>query len=322
MMNKLSRWWGCVCDFVEGAEPERTESEVTHVADTHRIEARARADAAKTRPVRYHNKTFAERFSEWEHRHAVAVFGWIYNVTAVVFCVVIAAILIVTVSYLPPFGEVSNPANNEVVDKYIRDTLSDTGATNVVAGIILDYRAFDTLGESCVLFLASCAVMILLRLDGESGGEDEEGGLYVEMNEPRHDGILAKISSLVVPVVMVFGVYVVLNGHLSPGGGFSGGTILGGSLILFLSAFGTEKTSQFFTQRVYNAITILSLSFYTLAKGFSFFTGANHIETHIPLGTPGAILSAGFILPLNICVGMVVACTVYGFYTLFSKGEI
>ena len=40
----------------------------------------------------------------------------------------------------------------------------------------------------------------------------------------------------------------------------------------------------------------------------------------IPLGTPGAILSSGFILPLNICVGLIVMCTMYAFYTLFRKG--
>ncbi|MCX4316273.1 MAG: hypothetical protein OSJ52_06505, partial [Lachnospiraceae bacterium] len=48
--------------------------------------------------------------------------------------------------------------------------------------------------------------------------------------------------------------------------------------------------------------------------------GANHLESFIPKGTPGAILSSGLILPLNICVGMVVACTMYGFYAVFRKG--
>jgi multicomponent Na+:H+ antiporter subunit B len=44
------------------------------------------------------------------------------------------------------------------------------------------------------------------------------------------------------------------------------------------------------------------------------------METGIPLGTPGAILSSGLILPLNICVGLVVACTMYTFYAMFRKG--
>ena len=59
---------------------------------------------------------------------------------------------------------------------------------------------------------------------------------------------------------------------------------------------------------------------YAGLKSYSFYTGANHIESGIPLGTPGAILSSGFILPLNICVGLIVMCTMYAFYTLFRKG--
>ena len=49
--------------------------------------------------------------------------------------------------------------------------------------------------------------------------------------------------------------------------------------------------------------------------------GANHLESGIPLGTPGAILSSGLILVLNICVGLVVTCTMYAFYALFRKGD-
>ena len=65
-----------------------------------------------------------------------------------------------------------------------------------------------------------------------------------------------------------------------------------------------------------------SLLFYAVAKSYSFFTGANHIESLIPLGTPGSIFSAGLIMPLNIAVGLVVACTVYGIYALFARGGL
>ena len=53
-----------------------------------------------------------------------------------------------------------------------------------------------------------------------------------------------------------------------------------------------------------------------------FYTGANEIHSVIPLGTPGAILSSGLILILilNICVGIVVAGTMYTFYVMFRKG--
>ena len=119
---------------------------------------------------------------------------------------------------------------------------------------------------------------------------------------------------------MLFGIYILVNGHLSPGGGFSGGAIMGAGLILHVNAFGYKKTQRFFNEKTYKRVTVGALSFYCIAKSYSFFTGANHIPSGIPLGTPGAIISSGLILPLNICVGLVVACTMYAFYTLFKKG--
>ena len=139
--------------------------------------------------------------------------------------------------------------------------------------------------------------------------------------EPKNDPILQFAARLFVPIIMMFGIYVILNGHLSPGGGFSGGAIIGAGLILHLNAFGFEKTERFFTEKTYKTVCFAALSFYCLAKSYSFFTGANHLESHIPLGKPGAILSSGLILPLNICVGLVVACTMYTFYAMFRKGD-
>ena len=72
----------------------------------------------------------------------------------------------------------------------------------------------------------------------------------------------------------------------------------------------------------FTGITAAALLVYFVSKGYSFFTGGNHIESVIPTGTPGKLLSGGLILPLNICVGVVVACTMYGFYSYFTKGDI
>ena len=122
------------------------------------------------------------------------------------------------------------------------------------------------------------------------------------------------------PPIIIFGIYVILGGHLGPGGGFSGGAIIGAGLILYLNAFGFRKTERFFTGKTYKILSVGALGCYCLAKSYSFYTGANHIESVIPLGTPGAILSSGLILVLNICVGIVVAGTMYTFYVMFRKG--
>ena len=65
-----------------------------------------------------------------------------------------------------------------------------------------------------------------------------------------------------------------------------------------------------------------SLLFYVVVKGYSFFAGANQVKIAIPLGTPGALFSAGLIIPLNISVGLIVACSMYIIYFMFDKGGI
>lgn len=264
-----------------------------------------------------------------EELKPVKRFKKLYVSIAVLFTIFFSTVMVITVSNSPKTGELSNPANNEVAEKYIVDGLEETGATNIVAGMILDYRAFDTLGESHVLFVAAITVTILLRLDQHKRKKGdtritetiEEAEEQDKIFQPKHDTILQKIALLLVPVIIIFGIYVILNGHISPGGGFSGGAIIGAGMILYLNAFGFEKTERFFSEKTYKWVTFVSLAFYALIKCYAFFMGANGLENHIPKGLPGRILSGGLILPLNIAVGCVVACTMYTFYALFRKGR-
>ena len=226
--------------------------------------------------------------------------------------------MLITVSKLPSFGDPDNPANNEVSRKYIEDAMEDTGAVNIVAGMILDYRAFDTFGESTVLFVAAGTVIILLRNDQKKKGKEDDDAIYA----PKPDIILQNIARLLIPIALMFGFYVVLNGHLSPGGGFSGGAIMGAALILYSNAYGAEAIQKFFTYKTFNTVIVSALSFYAIAKSYSFYTGANHLHSIISTGTPGNIISSGLILPLNIAVGVIVMCTMYGFYSLFNKEAI
>lgn len=254
----------------------------------------------------------------------------LYKAAAVAFAIFFSEVLVLTVSHMPKTGDISNPANNEVARRYIENGLEETGATNIVAGMILDYRAFDTLGESHVLFVAAITVTILLRLDKKERDPGDtkivetidEAKKEDEIFEPKNDTILQKVALILVPIIIIFGIYVILNGHLSPGGGFSGGAIIGAALIMYLNAFGFEKTERFFSEKVYKRITFAGLAFYALAKCYAFFCGANGLNSHISKGIAGHIISAGLILPLDIAVGCVVACTMYAFYAMFRKGGL
>ena len=275
-------------------------------------------EAGKAERRKQDRERIVRRVYDLEKNAELRIFQRIYRVLAVAFCVFLVVMLLLAVSWLPTFGEADKPVNNEVSARYIENGLQETGAVNIVTGMILDYRAFDTLGESHVLFIATCTVLILLRLDRK---EDQEAyGANDRLHEPKNDVILQTAAKILVPPIFIFGIYVILAGHLGPGGGFSGGAVIGAGLILYLNAFGFAKTERFFTARTYRRMSFCALACYSLAKSYSFYTGANHIESIIPLGTPGAILSSGLILILNICVGVVVAGTMYTFYVMFRKG--
>ena len=277
---------------------------------------------------RQEEEEIAKRLHEWNSRNVSKVSRGVYCALCVLICVTMIALLMYTVTTLPSFGSPDHPINNEVSARYIEKGLQETGAVNIVTGMILDYRAFDTLGESTVLFTAAMVVLFLLRLD--SGSEKysqlarsmKEAPHADNFYEPRHDAILQLTAKILTPIVILLGIYVVLNGHLSPGGGFSGGAIMGAGLIIYVTAFGFADIRRFFTYKTYQRVVLCALLTYAASKCYSFYTGANGIHSIIPLGTPGAILSSGLILVLNICVGFIVTCTMYAFYAVFRKGEV
>lgn len=251
----------------------------------------------------------------------IRLFDKLYPVIAVILGGIISAVLIITASCLPRYGEETAPVNNEVAERYLDSGAEETGAANLIAGVILDYRAFDTLGESHVLFTAVGAVLILLLKPADKERlkkERKEDRLF----DLKDDVILREIVRILFLIDLLFGIYIILNGHISPGGGFSGGSIIGAGLILYSLAFGFEATERFMNFKVFKSIVVTALLFYSLAKGYSFYMGAHHLDNGIPLGTLGNILSAGLILPLNIAVGCVVACTMYSIYSIFSRGRI
>jgi len=90
-------------------------------------------------------------------------------VAAVVAVMALYAML-AAVAELPPYGAPDNPTFNQLAERYIGKALEETGVLNMVTSIILDYRGYDTMFETVVLFTAALAVMVVLRTDKGMGG--------------------------------------------------------------------------------------------------------------------------------------------------------
>ncbi len=243
---------------------------------------------------------------------------------AIVACLIFSLVMLATVAFLPRFGDKTNAPVNETSRRYIEQGVQDVGATNLVTNIILVYRGFDTYGESCVLFLGATAVIMLLGADRKNTGpaDEEELRRSDELDEKHRSQILGHVTRVLMPVIVLYGLYILCNGHLSPGGGFAGGSILGGALILCETAFGVGKVRSFFNHHIYHIVKVGALILYAVLICYTIYVGANGLPNIIPLGRPGSILSAGIILPINVAVGLEVACTMYAFYTYFGRGDL
>lgn len=89
------------------------------------------------------------------------------KILSVVLTIVFICILLTALCESPTFGNGDNPANNYVSGRYIDQGIKDTGSINIVTGIVLDYRAFDTFGEAAVLFAAVISVIVVLNRSKE-----------------------------------------------------------------------------------------------------------------------------------------------------------
>jgi multisubunit Na+/H+ antiporter MnhB subunit len=121
--------------------------------------------------------------------------------------------------------------------------------------------------------------------------------------------IVKKVTQMICGVLFLYGIYIILHGHLTPGGGFAGGTIIAGSFILLILAFGSEflslkkeeTGSSILESSAILAFLIIPVIGMFLA-GFGIF-----FVNYLPKGRLGHLLSAGFAPLFNISVGMEVA---------------
>ena len=119
----------------------------------------------------------------------------------------------------PTWADSNAPASASPVSSYfISNTGVDTEVPNMVTAVLADYRGFDTMLETVVVFIAGLAVVSILRGGPQRRTRDRE--LVVDF-EP--DLIVTNTVRLIVPVIQIFAFYVLAHGHVSPGGGFQGG---------------------------------------------------------------------------------------------------
>lgn len=166
------------------------------------------------------------------------------------------------------FGDPNSPANGGVGDTpsvsqyFITDTYKDTKVPNLVTAVLADYRGYDTMFETVVIFAAGIAIFSILRSFSGPVIPSHPPTVDTSVNGDHQRIIIGMTCRLIIPIIQLFALYVVAHGHHSPGGGFQGGVILGASFILLALAKDLNAALGRFSEKRYLALGSIGVIIY------------------------------------------------------------
>jgi len=179
-----------------------------------------------------------------------------------------------------------------VTQHYVADGLVDNGGSNLVTSIVVNYRGFDTLGEVTVLFLAVSGAAFVLR---------RRSGLEVYEPIPASEIVQTGARLLFAPIV-VFGAYIFVHGHLTPGGGFQGGAVVASGVLLLLLADRDRRLPH----GLLSWVESLSGFGFVLAGVAGLLAAGSFLANRgvLPLGQWNRLASAGIIPVIYVLIGL------------------
>lgn len=189
----------------------------------------------------------------------------------------------------------------QVANYYLNHGVSDTGASNLVTSVVLNYRALDTLGEITVLFIASLGLGVFLSLQKKKDTQDAQ-------DLPEASLIVRRGSQFLFPLILLFGAYIFIHGHLTPGGGFQGGSVIASAfLLMFLGNRGyLLRHKPLAVTESLAGLTFVIIGLIGLGIGGYF------LNNFLAKGSAFALFSAGVIPILYAAIGLKVGAELAG----------
>lgn len=215
------------------------------------------------------------------------------------------------VHHMPAFGAHSLPYGDAInhaapIQRHV---------SNMVSAVNFDYRGFDTLGEEFMLFGAVTGTVVLLRGSRGETPNARPGEVPGRPAEPVSDAVVL-MTRLLGPLVLVFGLYVVLHAMVTPGGGFQGGVIIASSGLLIWLGAGYREWRSIMRSHWIDAIEGTGALIFALCGLVPMLHGAAFLQNVLPYGRFGDMLSGGLMQVVNAGVALSVTA---GFTLLFIE---
>jgi len=193
-----------------------------------------------------------------------------------------------------PFGT----PKMKVGTHYINKGREETGSANIVTSVVLSYRGFDTLGEVTVLFIAAVGLGAVLTRSGRKERSKTEPASL----------ILSTGCKVLFPLILVFGSYIFIHGHLTPGGGFQGGAIIASAYLLIYLGCRKRRINA----KVSTSLESLGGLLFVVVGLIGLAIGGYFLTNFLPKGTPNLLFSAGVIPIIYIAIGLKVGSELTG----------
>ncbi len=247
---------------------------------------------------------------------------------------------------LPDWGDPQSPASLHLSNDYIEHAVDETQVPNLVTAVLADYRGFDTMFETAVVFCAGLACFLLLRdfrprkdhyyrhvPTGvvlhlkDSSKHLAVGNEFEDMDKEwvPSDIVIKTVCRMLIPFIQIYALYVVAHGDFSPGGGFQGGVIFGSSLILLAISYNLKTLVKRVSEKFLSIFAALGVLIYVGIGAIAMLLGGNFLDYSklaplIPID-PGHIRAIGM-LGVEIGVGItVMAVMVIIYINIVSEGR-
>ncbi|MBT5546565.1 MAG: Na(+)/H(+) antiporter subunit B [Desulfobacula sp.] len=246
----------------------------------------------------------------------------------------------------PGWGDPHSPASIHLSNDYIEKAVEQTQVPNLVTAVLADYRGFDTMFETAVVFCAGLACFLLLRDFKEKKERfyrHTPTGVILHVKDSKKvlktgkefehmdkdwvpsDLIIKTICRILIPFIQIYALYVVAHGDFSPGGGFQGGVIFGSSLILLAISYDLKVLVKRVKEKILGIFSAIGVLIYVGIAAICMPMGGNFLDYSklAPLvpGDPHHVRALGM-LGVEIGVGIAVTAVMVIIYiNIVSEGR-
>jgi len=165
------------------------------------------------------------------------------------------AALVYAVLDAPLLGDPSAPVHQHVTPRYIEQGATEVGMPNLVTAVLASYRGYDTFGETVVVFTAGLAVLLLLGIQDDSRMRPGVSAIGDQV-------VLRSVVKVLIPLILLYGLYVQFHGDFGAGGGFQAGVIFATAFVLYDLVFGDGSARAVVPPRWLHRLAALGVLIY------------------------------------------------------------